>query len=115
MQERFTWLDWTEDTVSLPAVLDVSLLGFAMLCLAIRRMAILPDCGDRTEGANELLQTNGLRKIVPMKDLARLADAVGAVLATKKTCGKLLSAKNAQARAKVYFDRMIGETEIVYP
>ena len=118
MEERFTWLDWTEDTASLLAALDVFVsashtesFGLAILEAMAIGCAIV---ATGTEGANELLQTNVSGKIVPMKDPVRLADAVGAVLSDENLRQTL--GVNAQARAKEKFglDRMIGETEIVY-
>jgi glycosyltransferase involved in cell wall biosynthesis len=118
MEERFTWLDWTEDTASLLAALDVFVsashtesFGLAILEAMAIGCAIV---ATGTEGANELLQSGVSGKIVSMKDPARLADAVGALLSDENL--RQTFGVNAQARAKEKFglDRMIGETEIVY-
>ncbi len=118
MEERFTWLDWTEDTASLLAALDVFVsashtesFGLAIL----EAMAIgCPIVATGTEGANELLQTNVSGKIVPMKEPIRLAEAIGALLTDENL--QQIFGRNAQMVAKEKFgvERMIVETEKIY-
>jgi glycosyltransferase involved in cell wall biosynthesis len=118
MEERFTWLDWAEDTASLLAAFDVFVsashtesFGLAIL----EAMAIgCPIVATGTEGANELLQTDVSGKIVPMKDPIQLAEAIGAVLEDENL--QQTFSRNAQAKAKEKFglERMIVETETVY-
>lgn len=118
MEERFTWLDWTEDTASLLASLDVFVSAshtesFGLTIL--EAMAIgCPIVATGTEGANELLQTDVSGKIVPMKDPVRLAEAISTVLADENL--RQTFSINAQARAKEKFGlvRMIVETEKIY-
>jgi glycosyltransferase involved in cell wall biosynthesis len=118
MEERFVWLDWTEDTTSLLAALDVFVsashtesFGLAILEAMATGCAIV---ATGTEGANELLQTNVSGKIVPMKDPIRLAEAIDAVLNDEKL--QQTFGKNAQATAKEKFglEKMIIETEKIY-
>jgi glycosyltransferase involved in cell wall biosynthesis len=118
LEERFTWLDWTEDTASLLAALDVFVsashtesFGLAIL----EAMAIgCPIVATGTEGANELLQSGVSGKIVPMKDPVQLAEAIGEVLSDENL--RQIFSVNAQVRAKEKFglNRMISETETVY-
>lgn len=118
LEERFTWLDWTEDTASLLAALDVFVsashtesFGLAILEAMAIGCAIV---ATGTEGANELLETDVSGKIVPMKDPVRLAETIGAVLTDENQ--RQVFSVNAQARAKKKFglERMIVETETVY-
>lgn len=118
MEERFLWLDWTEDTASLLASLDVFVsashtesFGLAILEAMAIGCAIV---ATGTEGANELLQTNVSGIIVPMKDPIRLAEAIGLVLSDEKL--QQTFGENARARAKEKFglEKMIAETEKVY-
>ncbi len=118
MEERFTWLDWTEDTASLLAALDVFVsashtesFGLAILEAMAIGCAIV---ATGTEGANELLETGVSGKIVPMKDPVRLAETIGAVLSDENL--RQVFSANARARAKEKFnlERMIVETETVY-
>jgi len=118
MEEKFTWLEWTEDTASLLAALDVFVsashtesFGLAILEAMAIGCAIV---ATGTEGANELLQTDVSGKLVPIKEPVRLAAAIGEFLDDQETRRRL--GKNAQARAREKFglERMIGETEKLY-
>jgi len=118
MEDRFLWLDWTEDTASLLAALDVFVsashtesFGLAILeAMAIGGAIVATG----TEGANELLQTEVSGKLVPVKEPVRLAGAIADLLSNREMRVKL--GRNAQARAGEKFNlkRMIDETETIY-
>jgi L-malate glycosyltransferase len=118
MEERFLWLDWTEDTASLLAALDVFVsashtesFGLAILeAMAMARAIVATG----TEGANELLQTDVSGKLVPVKDPIRLAETIGELLNDEKTRERLGANAQTTAKEKFGLERMITETEKVY-
>lgn len=118
LEQRFIWFDWIEDTKPLYAALDVFVspshsesFGLAILEAL---SAGCPSVATDTAGARELIIDDFNGMLTPVKEPARLADAICEVL---EDADKLVSmGKNARKRAVEEFglDRMILETEKIY-
>jgi len=117
LENRFLWLNWVEETAPLLSALDIFVsashsesFGLAILeAMAAGRAIVTTE----TEGAKELLNDEA-RKLVPVKEPIKLAEAIGELLKDEKMRERL--GKNAQNRAKKKFglEAMIKRTEKIY-
>lgn len=118
IEERFTFLNWVEDTAPLLSALDLFVsashsesFGLAILEAMTSGTAIV---STRTKGAEELLKNDFSGKLVPVENPVELAIAVCEVLGKPEKVN--LFGKNAQefARENFSLDKMISETENLY-
>lgn len=118
LEEKFTFLDWIEDTAPLLSALDLFVspshsesFGLATLEAMASRTAII---STETEGAKELLENDFSGKLVPIENPVELAKAVCIVLEDSEKSD--LFGKNAQkfARENFSLEKMISETEKLY-
>ncbi len=117
LEDRFLWLDWTEDSAPLLAATDVfvSASHTENFRLAILE-AMASGCAivtSETKGAREILDET-MAKFVPIKEPVGLAEAVGDFLVDEKMREDF--GKKVQAKALESFDaaKMIVEIEKVY-
>lgn len=118
LEEKFTFLDWIEDTKPLLSSLDIFVssshsesFGLAILEAMTSGCAIV---ATETAGAKELIENEKSGVLTEIKDPLKLAETVCKILEDKekrKTLGQ-----NAQIRARENFglERMIAETANVY-
>ncbi len=118
LTEKFTFLNWIEDTVPLFAALDVFVspshsesFGLAILEAMTSGNAIV---STETAGAKELLSNDFSGKLVSIENPVKLAEAVCEILEDSEKCE--IFGKNAQGFARENFSlvRMIDETEKLY-
>lgn len=117
LEERFLWLDWTEDSAALLAATDVFVSAshtdnfrLAILEAMASGSAIV---ATETTGAQEILDPTSA-KFVPIKEPVHIAEAVSEFLNDEKM--RETFGKNARTRALENFDaaKMITDTEKVY-
>lgn len=118
LEEKFTFLNWLEDTAPLLSALDVFVspshsesFGLAILEAMAAGNTIV---ATETEGAKELLKNDFSGKLVPIENPLKLAEAVCEVLEDSEK--RDLFGKNAQKFATENFslEKMILETEKLY-
>lgn len=118
LEERFLFLDWTDDLASLLAALDVFVsashtesFGLAIL----EAMAYqTPIVATATDGAREILSHDETALLVPVEDPLRLAEAVTTLLGDAEKRILLAGRAGRVAREKFSLDRMIEKTENLY-
>ena len=118
LEDRFTFLDWVEETQPLLSALDVFVspsrseaFGLAILeAMASGR----PIVATETDGARELIKDGETGVLTNIKDPVQLAAAVGSMLEDSEMAGEC--GKNAKEFARSRFDieGMIEQTESVY-
>ncbi len=115
LEEKFTFLDWVDDTVPLLSSLDVFVspsysesFGLAILEAMANGCAIV---STETEGAKELIRDDFSGKLVPIENSNELANAIYTILKNRSNFGK-----NAQSSARENFslEKMIEKTEKLY-
>ncbi len=118
LEEKFTFLDWLEDTAPLLSALDLFVspshsesFGLAILEAMANGNAI---AATETAGAKELLKDGFSGKLVPIENPVELAKAVCEVLKDSERIE--LFGKNAQkfAGENYSLEKMISETEKLY-
>lgn len=118
IEDRFTFLEWVEDTRPLLAAADCFVsashtesFGLAILEAMAAGTAI---AATETEGAAQLIENDFSGKLVPLKNPLALAEAVDEILSNE--AASRLFGRNAQKFAAENFDSkiMIDRTEALY-
>lgn len=118
IERNFVWLDWAEEIEELVNSLDVLVspshsesFGLTILeALALR----CPVVATETEGAKELLSRGEFGVLCPVKEPAKLADAIFSSLTYKDTAQAMALAGQAFAKETYGLDRMIERIEALY-
>lgn len=116
LADRFTWLEWLDDTAPFFAGLDIFVspshsesFGLAILEAMVRGKAVV---ASETDGARELVRNIGL--LVPVSAPVNLATAIETLLSDEGRRTMTGKALQASALERFSLDKMVNETETLY-
>ncbi|MEP6635237.1 MAG: glycosyltransferase family 4 protein [Acidobacteriota bacterium] len=118
LSDRVRMIGWMDDLPSLFCALDVFVsasrtesFGLAIVEAMASGAAVV---ATETEGAKEIIRNGETGLLVPLGDVAALAEGVKALLTNGQERGRISKQAREVARANFSLERMVDETERIY-